>query len=276
MRRPPLPFADYFKGLSSPSLDWLTCLRISPKYVDKVDLVKIAGIPNLAILDLSDNLATVDLSPSRFEERIFKTWAELALKDGAFQHLRALLFGWQSALSIWIFNYLNSFPALRLLVATACPEFGQWNRKDWEPMATNVNWAARHAKKSVQSMRAVLNDENFYFGALSSMLFDAGIFGLDVSKKPVLECWLGGPPAWENVSSEYPKATQTVWLEKVDNATGVLPQQKALDQSKRLRDAGAVTKERQSPPPKRTNAKMRPKSSLKTTADLLADLTNVS
>lgn len=274
MRRPPLPFADYFKGLTSTSLNWLMCLRISPKYVDRADLVKIAGISNLAILDLSDNLATVDLSPSRFDERIFKTWAELALEEGAFKHLRVLLFGWQPAISVWIFKYLNSFPALRLPVVTACTEFGQSNRKTWEPIATKAHWEARHAKKSVQLMRATINEENFYFGAVSSMLFDAAIFGSKISKKPVLECWLGGPPAWENVQTVFPKATQTVWLEKVDNVAGSVQPQKALDQSKRLRDAEVVTKESRSPPPKRTNAKVRPKVNAKTAADLLEEFMN--
>jgi hypothetical protein len=275
MRRPPLAVADYFKGLTSPSLDWLTCLRISPKYVDKADLVKIAGITNIAILDLSDNLATVDLSPSRLDERIFKTWAELALQDGAFKHLRALLFGWQPAISTWILKYLDNFPALQLVVATACPDFGQWNRKDWEPLATKVHWEARHAKKSVQSMRLIINDDKFYFGAVSSMLFDAEVAGARTTKKPVLECWLGGPPAWDNVVRDFPKVTQTVWLEKMDVVNGIPQPQQAHDQSKRLRDAEAVAKESRSPPHKRTTTKMRLKPSTKTAADLLADFTKV-
>lgn len=275
IRRPPLPFADYFKGLSSPSLDWLTCLRISPKYADKADLVKIAGISNLAILDLSDNLATVELSPSNFDERIFRTWAELAFQGGAFKHLRALLFGWQPAISTWIFKYLDSFPALRLLIVTACPEFGQSNRKAWEPIATQAHWEARHAKKSVQLMRTVINEESFYFGAVSSMLFDATIFGAKTVKKPVLECWLGGPPAWENVQTVFPKATQTVWLEKVDDAmTSSAPPQKVVDQNKRLRDAKSVMTETRSPLPKRTNTKVRSKATAKTAADLLGEFAN--
>lgn len=274
MRRPPLPFADYFRGLTSPSLDWLTCLRISPKHVDKADLVKIAGISNLAILDLSDNLATVDLSPSRFDERIFKTWAELALQNGAFKSLRALLFGWQPAISTWIFSYLNSFPALRLLVVTACPEFGQSNRKMWEPIATKAHWEARHAKKSVQLMRTVITEETFCFGAVSSMLFDAAIFGSRISNKPVLECWLGGPPAWENVQTVFPKATQTVWLEKVDVVASSVQPQKVIDQSKRLRGTGEIAKETRSPSSKRTNAMVRSKPNTKTAADLLQEFAN--
>jgi hypothetical protein len=274
IRRPPLPFADYFKGLTSPSLDWLTCLRIAPKYADKADLVKIAGISNLAILDLSDSLDTVELSPSNFDERIFRTWAELALHEGAFKHLRALLFGWQPAISTWMFKYLNSFPALRLLVVTACPEFGQSNRKAWEPIATETHWEARHAKKSVQLMRTVINEENFYFGAVSSMLFDAAIFGPRISKKPVLECWLGGPPAWENVQTVFPKATQTVWLEKVDATASSVQPQKIVDQSKRLRDAEVISKEARSPPPKRTNTKVRSNITTKTAAGLLGEFSN--
>ena len=273
IRRPPLPFADYFKGLTSPSLEWLTCLRISPKYVDKADLVKIASISNLAVLDLSDNLATVDLSPSRFDERVLKTWAELARQEGAFKHLRVLLFGWQPAISTWIFKYLDSFPALRILVATACPEFGQSNRKTWEPIATNMHWEARHAKKSVQLMRVVINDDNFCFGAVSGMLFATGS---KTPKKPVIECWLGGPPAWENVQTVFPKATQTVWLEKVDGMADIREPQKALDQSKRIRGFEAVPNGSQSPPPKKINAKMRAKGSTKTAADLLADFTSGS
>ena len=272
MRRPPLPFMDYFKGITSPSLDWLTCLRISPKYVDKADLVKVANMKNLAVLDLSDNLATVDLSPSQFDERIMKTWSEISLQDGAFKQLRALLFGWQPSISTWIFKYLNSFPALRLLVLTACPNFGQWNRKDWETLAMNTNWEARHAKKSVQLMRPLINDDSFYFGAVSSILYDADILGSKTTK-PVLECWLGGPPAWENVLRDFPKVTQTVWLEKVQTTAGAPQLAKTMNQSKRLRDAQAVTKDARSPPPKRSNTRMRPNPSTTTAAELLADLT---
>ena len=273
MRRPPRPFTDYFPGITSLSLEWLTCLRISPKYVDKAAMVKIANITNLAILDLSDNLASVDLSPSQFDERIMKTWAELALQGGAFKQLRALLFGWQPSLSTWVFKYLNAFPALRLVVGTACQNFGQWNRRDWERLATNANWQARHAKKSVQLMRSVINDESFHFGAVSRMLYDADLLeSKQLPLKPVLECWLGGPPAWENVLRDFPKVTQTVWLEKVQIATDPLSLKQSIEHSKRLREVEAASKDTRSPPSKRNNPRMRAKPSTMTATDLLVDL----
>jgi hypothetical protein len=250
-------------------MEWLACVRISPKYVDKADLVKLANIPNLACLDLSDSVETVDLSPSRFDERVLRAWSELALDNGAFKHLRALLFGWQPIYP-WIFKYLNSFPALRIVVTTACPDFGQWNRKDWEPLAANVHWEARHAKNSVQTMRPIVNDDSFYHGAVSSMLYRPEMIGRTPAK-PVLECWLGGPPAWENVVRDFPKVTQTVWLEKVEAAPAKTQRSAVQDQSKRLRDAEAAAKESRSPPPKRITAKMRTKPT--TAADLLADFT---
>lgn len=269
LRRPPLPFTDYFTGITSRSLDWLVCVRISPKYVDKADLVKLANIPNLACLDLSDSRETIEISPSRFDERVLRAWSELALEKGAFKQLRALLFGWQPV-STWIFKYLNSFSALRIVITTACPDFGQWNRKDWEPLATNVHWEARHAKNSVQTMRPIVNDEKFCHGAISSILYRPEV-ARRMPPKPVLECWLTGPPPWENVVRDFPKVTQTVWLEKTEGAPAVSRDTMAKDQCKRLRDAEASTKGNRSPPPKRTNAQMRPTPT--TAADLLADFT---
>ncbi|KAI9876857.1 MAG: hypothetical protein M1823_007200, partial [Watsoniomyces obsoletus] len=57
---------------------WLACLRISPKETRAADLISLSGISNLVILDLSDGQAAIDTKVSSLDERVFRTWAELA------------------------------------------------------------------------------------------------------------------------------------------------------------------------------------------------------
>lgn len=54
IKAPSASASDDFRALNSSALCWSTCLRISPKQLDTVDLVSISSITNLAVLDLSD------------------------------------------------------------------------------------------------------------------------------------------------------------------------------------------------------------------------------
>jgi hypothetical protein len=215
-----LPLSDFFAGLDSASLNWLTCLRITPQSVDRSDLVRIAHLQNLAVLDFSDDVS-IDYTGKQIDERIFKTWAEMAKEDKAFRHVRVILMRGQSDVSTWIFRYLDNFPSLCFVVLSDCRLIHQKNRVDWTGEAASHGWEARHAKKSAKSLRALIDDKNFYLGAVSGCYYHTKeAFDTLANKKrpetsdrlPVVEAWIGKPRPWIHLIEEFP-GTRTVWFD---------------------------------------------------------------
>ena len=205
-------------------MSWLTCLRISPKETRVPDLVSLGNIPNLAVLDLSDGQVAIDTKVSSFDERVMRTWAELAQSSGKLKQLRVILLGWQEHLSVWLFKYLNRFPLLRQVVITDCPKIHQKNRKEWEPFATEKGWAARHSKRSAKSLRPILNEPGFHVGAVSGVLSSRQESPARVNDtsstrsevpRPVLEFWLGTPRTWTHILDDFP-STRTIIFDRVE------------------------------------------------------------
>jgi hypothetical protein len=268
IKQPGLPPEDYYKGITSVDIEWFTCLRLAPRQISVADVIRIANIKNLAVLDLSDGNAT-EASAIAIDERVFKTWSELSVK-GAFKHLRVLMLGWQEDLSKWIFKYLDTFPSLCHILVTDCLKIHQRNRSYWEVEAAKYGWLARSAKQSAKSLRPLLDDKNFYLGAVSGCYYNSQeLFDqLATEKKPevstslpVLECWLGSPRIWAHVVEEYP-GTRTVWLDNVkvkSLQTKNAQEPEHRDQNKRGRSLETPTKELRSPPSKRTIAKRKTK-----------------
>lgn len=264
VKQPRLPLEDYYTGITSTDVKWLTCLRIAPREIPVADVIRIANIRNLAVLDLSDGNAT-EVSAMALDERVFKTWSELAGK-GAFKHLRVLMLGWQEEISKWIFKYLDTFSSLCYILVTDSLKIHQRNRSAWEIEAAKYGWLARSAKQSAKSLRPLLDDKTFYLGAVSGSYYDSEeMFDLLAKDKklevttslPVLECWLGNPRTWTHVIEEYP-GTRTVWFDnvKVNSFQAEIAQEpEPRDHNKRGRDLDTPTKELCSPPSKRTIAK---------------------
>ena len=254
--------------MNSATLDWLTCLRISPRQISTTDLIQISKLQNLAVLDLSDGRSN-DGGQANFEERIVRTWAQLATSDQAFKQLRVLLFGWQSTLSTWSFHYLESFPSLCHFVITDCQKMHQRNRREWEDDAAHYGWVARSAKKSAKSLRPLLDDHSFYLGAISGCYYNSQELFQKLTtenksnvtdKLPILECWIGTPRPWNHIIEEFP-GTRTIWFDnvkveanpkEVNSWDAVVP-----EPSKRIRDADTPYKEPQSPPTKKAFARFR-------------------
>ena len=204
LKQPPLPLPNYFSGLASPTCAWLTALRIAPKQASASDLVRLASLTNLAVLDLSDGQLLGE-ADSHFDERILRAWKEVG---NGFPHLRVLMLGWQGGgVDKWIFPYLATFPCLEIFVVTDCAKLHQKNRPHWEAKAKECGWTARHAKKSAKSLKPVLDDQTFYHGAVGGML------GSQREKKPVMEAWLGSPKPWTHVVDDFP-GLRTVWFDK--------------------------------------------------------------
>lgn len=279
IRQPSLPLPDYFRGVRSDQGHWSTCLRISPKETRAADLVSVSSISNLALLDLSDGQVTIDTKNSSFDERVMRTWTELAETEGAFACLQALLLGWQENVSAWLFRYLRYFPSLRYIILTDCPLMHQKNRKEWEPFALDHGWEARHAKRSAKSLRPVLKQTGFHFGAVSGLLYpstaEQNASVAEGVSNPILEVWLGTPKPWTHIVDDFP-STRTIFFDRQKRSSiGSGPQRNNDDLLKRSRMSDERAVEVRSPPAKRTvkpTPGMRPGSKLRGTSDLLADV----
>lgn len=287
IRQPQLPVPDYFSSISALDLKWLSCLRISPKQLTTSDLVAIHKINNLAVLDLSDGQATIDNAVSCFDDRVMRTWAELAVAKQAFQHLRVMLFGWQENLSDWIFRYVNHFPSLCHVIVTDCPRMHQRNRVVWEPSSKARGWEARHAKPSAKSLRPIIGDQEFGSGSVSGCYYDSmGLYENlanpgrpDMTESaPVLETWIGSPRPWTHIVEDFP-STRTVFFENTKTKMWEEKQAKAKskgatdEQVKRTRNSETYPHESASPPHKKAGAQGRAlrKPVGKTMADMLAE-----
>ncbi|KIW28509.1 uncharacterized protein PV07_08168 [Cladophialophora immunda] len=278
-----MPVTDYFNGLTSKELKWLTCLRISSKEMATSSLVSVHTITNLAVLDLSDGQATIDNGVSKFDERVLRSWAELARSGETFQHLRVIMFGWQEHLSDWIFKYADCFPSLCHIIVTDCPRMHQKNRGLWEPTAQAAGWEARHAKKSAKSLRPIIGDRDFAFGSISGCYYDSlELFSQLVhnrrpsltDKRPLLEVWMGGPRQWSHIVDDFP-STRTIFLENIKTQSWKAQEWPSTtnsngDPAKRARNQEPATPGSASPPPKRgSRAKPTAKASGKNVTDML-------
>lgn len=220
VKEPITPLTDYLAGLDSASISWLSCLRVNPHGLDRADLVRIGQLQNVAVLDLSDDVSTGNQA-TQMDERIFKTWSEMAEEGQAFKHLRVLLMRGQGDVAAWIFRYLDAFPSLCFLILSDCGRIHQKNRAEWTAQATSYGWGARHAKKSARSLRHLINDEDFHLGSVSTCYYHSkdAFDGLATKTKPsavdrlpVVEAWIGQPKPWLHLIEEFP-GTRTVWFD---------------------------------------------------------------
>lgn len=285
IKTPVLPCTEYFTGVTSESTSWLTCLRVSPQQMSTTDLVAIHNIVNLAVLDLSDGQLTPVTGSPRFDERVFRSWADLARSGQAFQHLRVILFGWQDTLSDWIFKYLDDFPSLCRVLITDCPRMHQRNRGAWEPIAQAAGWEARHAKRSAKDLRPVVQGWKRETSGYITGCYDESM-GLFhdlahpkrpdmVERKPLLEMWLHHPRAWTHIVEDFP-STRTIYLENIktqawSEQTG-RSHVRSPEASKRVRNLDVSAQGSASPPLKR-GPKNQPvmRSSGKNITDLLGE-----
>ncbi|KIY02629.1 uncharacterized protein Z520_01094 [Fonsecaea multimorphosa CBS 102226] len=282
-----VPITEYFNGITSEELKWLTCLRVSPKQMATSSLVSIHTITNLAVLDLSDGQVTIDNEASKFDERVLRSWAELARSGQAFQHLRVVLYGWQEHLADWIFKYADCFPSLCHIIITDCPRMHQKNRGLWEPTAQAAGWEARHAKKSAKSLRPIIGDKDFAFGSVSGCYYDSSELYSQIAHnrrpsladcRPVLEAWIGNPRPWSHIVDDFP-STRTIFLENIKTQSwkakdGSSTSSSNRETAKRVRNQEQGTPGATSPPPKRgSRARPAMKSNGRNVTDMLNEFT---
>ena len=248
-KQPALSVQEYLKGLDDKTHSWVLALRIACDRVETTDLMAIQAQGNLAVLDLSKSDVVLD-THNPFNERIFRAWCEAAAADSAFSELRVLLFSWQEHLGSWIFKYVNAtnFPRLTHVVMTNCPLLNQSNRDEWESYATAAGWKAKRQKPSAKSLRPILFNNDFYYGALSGLYYEsltseaansihsrpktsqegakldksADETGLNAEiddrikagKRPIIECWMADPHPWTHIIDDFP-GTRTIWFDRV-------------------------------------------------------------
>lgn len=229
--------------------------------------MSIHKITNLAVLDLSDGQVTIDNNHSTFDERVMRTWAELAMSREAFQHLRVIMFGWQETLSEWIFRYVDKFPSLCQIIVTDCPQMHQKNRGEWEDISKGAGWEARHAKKSAKSLRPIIGTQDFYFGSISGCYYESMELFENLAAKgkptikdtlPLLEAWIGTPRQWSHIVEDFP-STRTIMFDNIKTESWVESTKQPLvdngnidrDQGKRARNSEVVSQANGLPPSKR-------------------------
>lgn len=153
-----MPMRDYLGLLKSDSLHWGVTLTLFTSFASVPELVEIASVKNLVALELntSSELETFSsetgLPMTALNDRIFRTWSELAASDGAFAHLRVLMISHQKQVSAVILRFLRSFPSLRLLVICGCPNLARLFRNSgkaiegWRPVDTLMDDSEAHDK----------------------------------------------------------------------------------------------------------------------------------
>lgn len=249
------------------------------------DIVSIHKVTNLAVLDLSDGQISLDNRTSQFDERIVRSWAELAEEGQAFQHLRVMLFGWQEHICKWIFKYADAFPSLCHVIVTDCPRMHQKNRRDWEPFSTAAGWEARHAKRSAKDLRPIIERGDAEKGYVCGFYDESAHVFEDlvhprrpdlVERLPLLDAEIGTPRQWRHIVDDFP-STRTILFDNIKTRAWLEGQRQSSHvvevlQSKRLRNQEGRSQGRSSPPAKRssqTGPRTRP--SVRTAGDLLQE-----
>lgn len=125
---PQMPLREYWSVVKSDTLSWRLVLTLSPSLGRIPELVDIANIKNLVALEIATPLQQVmpmldssEPHAAGLNDRIARTWSELAEAPGAFAHLRILRLYCQPDLTPVGIRYLSALPGLRLIIAHGCP-----------------------------------------------------------------------------------------------------------------------------------------------------------
>ncbi|GAQ11135.1 hypothetical protein ALT_8456 [Aspergillus lentulus] len=124
---PQMPLREYWSVVKSDTLSWRLVLTLTPSFGRVPELVEIANIKNLVALEITTPLQVMPMLDSSephiagLNDRITRTWSELAETSGAFTHLRILRLYRQPDLTPVGIRYLSALPGLCLIIAHGCP-----------------------------------------------------------------------------------------------------------------------------------------------------------
>lgn len=120
--------SDYIKLVKSSNDSWATKLNIWTEFARVPELVQLADVTNLISLEVNTSEDTPEPQVQEvvsLNDRILRTWSELAETSGAFKHLRVLRLYQQRDLTEQSFCYLSRLPALEYCVLAMCDRMTQ-------------------------------------------------------------------------------------------------------------------------------------------------------
>lgn len=130
IRSPKLPVKLYMDMMNNGPCNWHAVLGLSSYYATVTDLVAIGNMKNLVALDIYA-LGRSDRKPDDIDEdygcglddRIVRSWVEVAESSGSLQHLRMLRIFNQPQLTTQALWMLERLPHLQLVVIGQCDAF---------------------------------------------------------------------------------------------------------------------------------------------------------
>ncbi|EED23869.1 conserved hypothetical protein [Talaromyces stipitatus ATCC 10500] len=125
VRNPQYPLSGYVNLVKSSSQNWATILNIWTEFARVPELVELADLTNLVSLEVNTSTCPEipeghDQEVASLNDRILRTWSDLAEAAGAFKHLRVLRLYQQRALTEQAFVYLSKLPSLEYCVLAMC------------------------------------------------------------------------------------------------------------------------------------------------------------
>ncbi|RAH70238.1 uncharacterized protein BO66DRAFT_322812 [Aspergillus aculeatinus CBS 121060] len=124
---PLMPMQDYLSLVKGDSLSWCAILTLAATHARVPDLVGLANIPNLIALEIATPLQYEGIQDESeapmvdLNDRVVRSWSELAQSSAGFVNLRVLMLQFQSDISSVALRYLRDLPALQFMVLNGCP-----------------------------------------------------------------------------------------------------------------------------------------------------------
>lgn len=167
---PKMSFRDYLDLARSDSLSWAVALTVVTKHARVPELVDIATLKNIVALDvispfygeaIPEDLA---LSMTMLNDRVIRTWSELAKSSDSFAHLHTLRLYHQRDISAVVLRYLRDIPSLRFIMLHNCSNItrllsdGCLEAHGWElladPQLLHSNSLVDYYKSGVRDMQS--------------------------------------------------------------------------------------------------------------------------
>lgn len=123
---PKMPMRDYLGLVKCDLLTWRLVLTVATEYARVPELVDIATLKNLVALEfisppqLQAAEEDTGVSTTTLNDRIIRTWSEIAKSSNAFKHLSVMRLYHQRDLSRVALRYLQDLPSLGFIIAHNC------------------------------------------------------------------------------------------------------------------------------------------------------------
>lgn len=124
---PKMPMRDYLDLVKSDSLRWRLVLTVASEFARVPELVEISTLKNLVALEIISPPRSLaisddeDVPMTTLNDRVVRTWSDLARFSGTFAHLCILRLYHQTDLSRVALHYMRDFPSLRFIIVHNCP-----------------------------------------------------------------------------------------------------------------------------------------------------------